>query len=402
MQGEKNDGGLPMYERLGATSGKADVHAAVAGTDPGIFPTAFCRIGPDVLGGDPEWCNALHADGAGTKALVAYLHYRETGRAKCFRWIAQDSIVMNLDDLICIGATDRFLLSNAIGRNRALVPGEVIASVVAGYTDVINMLASQNVTIVATGGETADLGDSVRTLVVDSTLATRLRRDHVIDAMNIRPGDVIVGFASTGKAIYETRPNSGIGSNGLTLARHVLLHHDYRDRYPETVCPQSDPASTYRGPFHLDDAHVELDMSIGEALRSPTRTYAPVIKAILDEMRPAVHGIVHNTGGGLFKCRLFGRGLRYVKDHLFPCPPIFSLIHLAGELSAHDMYHTFNMGHRMEMYVAPDDAPRVIELCRPFGIAARVVGRVEKNDDPETNSVIVDGPLGVVDNRRKS
>jgi phosphoribosylformylglycinamidine cyclo-ligase len=376
---------------LGVSATKEDVHKAVAALDEGLFPGAFCRIAEDVLGGDPEFCCAQHSDGAGTKVLVAYLVYRETGDVSVFRGVAQDSLVMNTDDLLCIGAVDRFLVANSIGRNSFYIPGEVIAQIIGGYEDCIRTLRSHGVEVASTGGETADLVDSVRTLVVDSTVATRLRRSHVIDNRGIRPGDLIVGLSSTGQATYEATPNSGIGSNGLTLARHCLLSKEYAQRYPESVAPEIDRSEIYRGPFHVDDEPSDLGMSVGRALSSPTRTYAPILREILSQHRADVHGVVHNTGGGQTKCKGFGVGVRYVKDNLFESPPLFRLIAEHGKVSWWEMYQTFNMGHRMELMVAPSVAERIVEISRGFGVAAQVVGRCER---AEQNEVVIHSPFG--------
>jgi len=379
------------YERLGASATKADIHAAVAGADPGLFPTAFCKLTADVLTGDPEWCAALHADGAGTKALVAYLVYRETGDPKAFAGIAQDALVMNIDDLACVGATSKYLAVNTIGRNSRYVPGEAIREIVRGFDWCANKWRPYGIEVVPTGGETADLGDAVRTIVVDAAVAARLRRSDVIDAGGIAPGDAIVGLSSTGQAVYEERPNSGVGSNGLTLARHALLHSDYRSKYPETVAPEIDPAITYRGKFRIGDPLPGGGMTVGEALLSPTRTYAPVLRRLIGEFGPAVHGLIHNTGGGLGKCLRFGKGVRFIKDNLFPMPPLFAAIAETG-LTWTEMCRTFNLGQRMEVYVSPNLAERVIAIAAEFGIEARTIGRCERAAGP--NEVWVKGAGG--------
>jgi phosphoribosylformylglycinamidine cyclo-ligase len=365
------------YEALGVSATKEEVHAAIAKTDAGLFPGAFCRIGPDVLGDDPEWCAAIHSDDSGTKVLVAYLLYKETGDAQWFRGIAQDALVMNLDDLLCVGATDRFLLSNTINRNSFFIPGAVIGEVIAGYDDCITRLEKYGVNIVATGGETADMVDVVRTILVGATVATRLRREAVVNNDNILPGDVIVGLSSTGRAIYEDADNSGIGDNGLTLARHSLLQKEYGRKYPEAMSPEVNPEIAYRGPFRLEDAPAGLGMNIGRALHSPTRTYAPVAKEVLKRLGSAVHGIVHNTGGGQTKCSRFGTGVHFVKEDLFEAPPLFRLIAEHGKVDWREMYQTFNMGHRLEFFVAEKDADTVIDVSRKHGIDAKVVGRCE-------------------------
>lgn len=380
------------YEALGVSATKADVHAAIAHTNPGLFPGAFCRIGPDVLGGDPDWCSALHSDDAGTKAIVAYLAYRESGDASVFRGIAQDALVMNLDDLLCIGACERFLLGNTINRNSFVIPGPVIREVIEGYADVTSRLAPSGIEIVATGGETADMNDAVRTIIVGATLATRLRRDRVIDNSRIRAGDVIVGLSSTGQTTYENSPNSGIGDNGLTLARHALLQARYRTTYPESLDPGVDPRAAYRGPFSLDDRPDGLGMSVGEALLSPTRTYAPIVRSVLAEVGiERVHGIVHCTGGGQTKCMGFGKGIAFVKDNLFPVPPLFDLIAQHGQVPAKEMYQTFNMGHRLELMLDSTAVQTVVAVAGRFGVEGRVVGRCEAS---VRNRVRLETPIG--------
>jgi phosphoribosylformylglycinamidine cyclo-ligase len=385
------------YQQLGVSATKDDVHLAVAGTDPGLFPGAFCRVGIDVLGGDPEYCSALHSDDAGTKAIVAYLYFQETKQASIFRGIAQDALVMNLDDLLCIGAVDRFLLGNTINRNSFVIPGAVIGEVIAGYSDVVNRLAPYGIQIVPTGGETADMNDAVRTIIVGATLATRLRRDEVIDNSRIQAGDVVVGFSSTGQAAWETTPNSGIGDNGLTLARHALLHRDYGIRYPESLDPGVDAKAAYRGPFRLTDSPAGLGMTIGEALLSPTRSYAPLVKRLFEVVgRKEIHGLVHNTGGGQTKCRGFGKSIRYVKDALFPVPRLFELIAEHGGVDAREMDQTFNMGHRLEAMVDGRIAPELIRVAKGMGVDARVVGRCETSPPPVApkNMVLIEREAG--------
>lgn len=380
------------YQELGVSATKTDVHAAVAQTDPGLFPGAFCRIGIDVLAGDADYCAALHSDDAGTKSLAAYLLFRETGDPSVFRGIAQDALVMNLDDLLCVGATDRFLLGNTINRNSFFIPGAVIAEVIAGYGELIDTLRPLGIDIVATGGETADMNDAVRTIIVGATLATRLRRDRVIDNARIQPGDVIVGLSSTGQATYEPRLNSGIGDNGLTLARHALLANEYVDKYPETLDPSIDRKIAYRGPFRVSDKPEGLGMTVGEAILRPTRTYAPIVRDVLATLSTgAVRGIVHCTGGGQTKCRSFGKGIRYIKDQLFDVPPLFKLIQEHGGVTWKEMYQTFNMGHRMELMVDPALADKVIAIASRYAVDAKVVGRCEKSD---VNQVILDTPQG--------
>lgn len=379
------------YEALGVSATKEEVHAAVAQTDPGLFPGAFCRIGPDILGDDPQWCSAIHSDDAGTKVLVAYLLFRETGDPSGFRDVAHDALVMNTDDLACIGATDRFLVSNTINRNSFFIPGAVIGEIIAGYEQSLRKLRELGISIVATGGETADMVDVVRTILVGATVATRLPRDQVIDNDRIEPGDLIVGLSSEGQAAYEDRPNSGIGDNGLTLARHALLGRVYAERYPEALSPQVDPQIAYRGPFRLSDTPTELGMSVGAALASPTRTYLPIVKEVLVRLGQEVHGLVHATGGGQTKCSRFGKGIGYLKDNLFSCPPLFSLIAEHGQVEWREMYQTFNMGHRMEVFVPPGAEGAVIATSQKFGVDARVVGRCVGS---ERNFVRLQTPYG--------
>ncbi|MGL5096074.1 MAG: AIR synthase-related protein, partial [Planctomycetia bacterium] len=372
-------------------------HAAVAKLDRGLFPGAFCRIGPDVFANDPAYCAALHADGAGTKALVAYLRFRETGDPAVFRSLAQDSLVMNLDDLACIGAVDRFMLCNTIDRNPFLIPGDAVRHIVEGYRDCIEFLRPLGVDVVPTGGETADLGDAVRTLLVNSTLAVRLPRSRVVDNRRIQPGDVIVGLSSTGRATYESTVNSGVGSNGLTLARHALLSNHYRATDPETVAPQIEPTATYRGPHRLGDPLPGFDGTVGDALASPTRTYAPVVRRFLEKLGPErIHGMVHATGGGATKCLHFGDGIAYVKDDLFPAPPLFRRIAETGGVPWREMYQSFNMGCRFEVYLAPNDAAVVLDAAAAFSIDAKRIGRCEPSTAGR-NTVRLETEFGVFD-----
>lgn len=380
------------YGQLGISANKQEVHDAVAACDPGLYPGAFCRIAPDVLAHDPAFCCAAHSDGAGTKTLVAYLRFRESGDPSVFRSLAQDALVMNLDDLACVGATDTFLLTNVVGRNSFRIPGSALREIIAGYEECRLRWAEHGITLVPTGGETADLVDLLRTLVVDATLTTRWPRADVVDNANIRPNDAIIGLSSLGQTIYEDSPNSGIGANGLTLARHALLCKHYAQQYPEALAPEVDPDITYRGPFRLGDRPEGLDMSIGEALASPTRAYAPILRAVLRESGTNVHGIIHNTGGGQTKCLRFGQGLSYIKDQLFPCPPLFQLIAEHGKIPWREMYQTFNMGHRMEIMVAPKAADDIISICQRFGASAQVVGVCVRSSRP---SVEIHGVAGV-------
>ncbi len=368
---------MGRYQSRGVSSKKEDIHKAIQHLDQGLFPTAFCKIVEDHLGEDPEYCNIMHADGAGTKSSLAYLYYRNSGDPSIFEGIAQDAIVMNIDDLLCVGAYDRILLSNTIGRNAKLVPGEVIQAIIDGNEKFVQLLQSLGIVITTTGGETADVGDLLRTVIVDSTVTLRLRREEVIANNLIRPGDIIVGLASFGQTSYETEYNSGIGSNGLTSARHELLHEDYAHQYPESFDPAIPQDLVYTGPFHLDDPLEGTPLTVGKALLSPTRTYAPIIKELLMEHKSLVSGLVHCSGGGQTKCLRFGQGIEYVKDNLFPVPPLFRTIQRVSHTSWKEMYEVFNMGHRMEIIGSAQLLPIVQEICAKYNLQVRQVGRCE-------------------------
>jgi phosphoribosylformylglycinamidine cyclo-ligase len=371
------------YAARGASATKADVHAAVDKLDRGLFPGAFCKITPDYLTGNATKCNIIHADGSGTKALIAYLHWRETDDARVFRGIAQDSLVMNLDDLLCAGATGPIIFSSTINRNARRFPAGPLAELIAGHEDFLEKLRMLGIEAVSGGGETADVGDLTPTLTVDSCAVVVMRRKNVITQEKLRPGLAIVGLASFGQATYEDAPNSGIGSNGLTSARHDLLGSCYGKKYPETFDAQIKKSLVYSGPYRLDDALPDAKgMTVGEALLSPTRTFAPVIARLLHENRAAIAGLVHCSGGGQTKCLRFGRGLHFVKDNLFAPPPIFRAIQKASGTTAHEMYRVFNMGHRMEVFCRPADADWVIATAKAFGIEARVVGQVAASQRP--------------------
>ena len=366
---------------------KDEVHSAIKKQDRGEFAGAFCKIIADPAG-DPAYCAAMHADGAGTKSSLAYIKYRETGDLSALYNIAQDSVVMNVDDLLCIGATDGFILSNTIGRNAHRVGGEAIKSVIDGYTDFCELLRSYGVGITMSGGETADVGDLVNTLIVDSTFFVRMKRSEVIDCDNIRPGDVIVGLSSFGKAVYEKNYNAGMGSNGLTAARHLLLSHDYAAKYPETYSNTIDDSKVYCGRYKVDDILPGTDVTVVDAILSPTRTYAPIVKEILDKNRAAVHGMIHCTGGGQAKCKNFGQAIHYIKDNLFDTPPLFAAIAENSDISEREMYQDFNMGHRMEIYCSESDAQFMIDAAKKFGVDAKIVGHTEKSCD-EFNHVTI-------------
>ena len=367
------------YMLRGVSAMKEDVHAAIKNIDKGIFPQAFCKILPDILGGDPDYCNIMHADGAGTKSSLAYAYWRETGDLSVWSGIAQDALVMNTDDLLCVGATDNILVSSTIGRNKMLIPGEVISAIINGTDALLEKLRSMGIGIYATGGETADVGDLVRTIIVDSTVTCRMKRSDVINNANIRPGDVIVGLASFGQATYEDRYNGGMGSNGLTSARHDVFAHYLAEKYPETYDKAVPADLVYSGGMRLTDPVEGTGLTAGELVLSPTRTYAPVVRKMLDEMRLRIHGMVHCTGGAQTKVLNFvGENCRVVKDNMFPVPPLFRLIKEQSGTDWKEMYTVFNMGHRLEVYVSPEDADRVMEISRSFNIDARVIGRIEE------------------------
>eukprot|EP01062_Namystynia_karyoxenos_P066142 TRINITY_DN60148_c0_g1_i1.p1 TRINITY_DN60148_c0_g1~~TRINITY_DN60148_c0_g1_i1.p1 ORF type:complete len:411 (+),score=141.65 TRINITY_DN60148_c0_g1_i1:83-1315(+) len=377
----RGDGGAAdsRYLQRGVSASKEDVHAAIGKLDKGLYPTAFCKVVPDLLGGDPEQCVLMHADGAGTKTSLAYAYWRETGDLSVWRGIAQDSIIMNVDDIICAGATQNILLSSTIGRNKGLIPREVLSALIDGAEDVLRQLRENGVSIHSTGGETADLGDLVRTVVVDNTVTVRMRRDEVIKNDAIAPGDVVVGFCSYGKASYETEYNGGMGSNGLTSARHDVFCKELKTKYPETFDPALSDSVVYTGSKRLTDRLPELpDITIGKLVLSPTRTYAPIMKAILDAgLRSKVHAAVHCSGGAQTKVLHFVDGLHIIKDSLFPIPPLFELIHAESGTAWKEMYKVFNMGHRFEIYTDKESAARMIEIAKRFQVDAQIVGRVE-------------------------
>ncbi|WP_448520031.1 AIR synthase related protein [Rhodoflexus sp.] len=379
------------YAMRGVSSGKEDVHNAIKLIDKGLYPKAFCKIMPDLLGGDAEWCNIMHADGAGTKSSLAYVYWRETGDLSVWKGIAQDAIVMNLDDLLCIGATDNMLLSSTIGRNKRLVPGEVIAAIINGTEEVLEMLRNHGIGIYSAGGETADVGDLVRTVIVDSAVTARMRRSEVVSNDRIRAGDVIVGLASFGQATYEDRYNGGIGSNGLTSARHDVFHKLLAEKYPESYDPQVPADLIYSGSRSLTERFEDLPVDIGQLVLSPTRTYAPVIREVLAELRPYIHGMVHCSGGAQTKVLHFIDQLHIIKDNLFECPPLFRLIQQESGTDWHEMYRVFNMGHRMELYLPEQFAETVIQISQSFGIQAQIIGRVEAADKAQ---VTIRSPYG--------
>lgn len=375
------------YNLRGVSASKEDVHNAIKNIDKGLFPKAFCKIIPDILGGDSEYCNIMHADGAGTKSSLAYMYWRETGDLSVWKGIAQDALIMNIDDLLCVGATDNILVSSTIGRNKLLVPGEVISAIINGTEEILASLRELGVSVYSTGGETADVGDLVRTIIVDSTVTCRMKRSDVIDNANISAGDVIVGLESYGQATYETEYNGGMGSNGLTSARHDVFGKYLAEKYPESYDAAVPDELVYSGGKRLTDAVEGTPLDAGRLVLSATRTYAPVIKRILDEMRPAIHGMVHCSGGAQTKVMHFVENKHVIKDNLFPVPPLFELIQQQSGTDWSEMYKVFNMGHRMEIYLSAAHASHVIDISRPFGIDARIIGRVE--DAPANRLTII-------------
>ncbi|WP_181304885.1 AIR synthase related protein [Rufibacter sp. XAAS-G3-1] len=379
------------YLQRGVSASKEDVHNAIKHLDKGLFPKAFCKIIPDLLVGDPEFCNIMHADGAGTKSALAYLYWRETGDLSVWKGIAQDAIVMNTDDLLCVGATDNILLSSTIGRNKNLVPGEVIAAIINGTEEVLQMLRDNGIGIYSTGGETADVGDLVRTIIVDSTVTARMKRSDVISNHTIQPGDVIVGFSSYGQTTYETEYNGGMGSNGLTSARHDVFAHYLAKNYPESFDPAVPSDLVYSGNCNLTDVNEETGLTVGKLVLSPTRTYAPLVQAILKDYRSQLHGMVHCSGGAQTKVLHFTQNVHIIKDNLLPVPPLFRLIQGQSNTSWQEMYKVFNMGHRLELYVPEVIAQDLISISQSFNLEAQVIGRVEAS---EKNELTIQSPYG--------
>lgn len=380
------------YDLRGVSASKEDVHNAIKNVDKGLYPKAFCKIIPDILCGDENYCNIMHADGAGTKSSLAYIYWKETGDMSVWKGIAQDSLIMNIDDLLCVGATDNILLSSTIGRNKLLIPGEVIAAIINGTEELLQELRELGVGIYSTGGETADVGDLVRSIVVDSTVTCRMKRSDVINNANIKGGDVIVGLASYGQATYEKEYNGGMGSNGLTSARHDVFSKYLAEKYPESYDKNVPDELIYSGGLKLTDKVEGTDLNAGKLVLSPTRTYAPVIKKILDEMRKDIHGMVHCSGGAQTKILHFVENKHVIKDNLFPIPPLFKAIKEQSGTDWKEMYKVFNMGHRMEIYVDEENAQRIIEISKSFNIDAQIVGRVE---DSESNKLTIKSEYGV-------
>lgn len=371
---ENND----LYRKLGVSSKKEDVHDAIKSIDKGIFPGAFCKI-VEALDNRDDYCSVFHADGAGTKASLAYMYYRETGDISVFKGIVRDAMVMNLDDFLCIGATGNIFFSNNLGRNSQLIKADVVGTIIKEYYDYSEKLTTLGLNVKMCGGETADIGDIVKTLVIDASAFTTMKKEDVIDASNIKSNDVIVGLASYGRASYEDENNSGIGSNGLTLARHGILSHIYYDKYPECYDRGLDEKFVFFGKYKLTDKVNDLNLTIGKALLSPTRTYAPIMKDILKEFRTEIHGIIHNTGGGQTKILNFGKGIKYNKNNLFRIPKIFELIQRSSETQWKEMFSVFNMGHRMELLCDESIAPEIMKIAKKYKIDSKIIGYCEKS-----------------------
>lgn len=365
------------YNQRGVSASKEDVHQAISKLDKGLFPRAFCKIVPDHLGNHPDYCTVMHADGAGTKSSLAYIYWKETGDLSVWKGIAQDAIVMNVDDLLCVGAIDNILISSTIGRNKNHIPGEVISAIINGTEEILELLRHYGLNIISTGGETADIGDLVRTIVVDSTVVCRMKREDVIDNARICAGDVIVGLASYGKATYEDAYNGGMGSNGLTSARHDVFSNVYATRYPETFDEQVPASLVYSGAYQVTDSLAGIDVNVGKLVLSPTRTYAPVVVKILEGFRRHIHGMVHCSGGAQTKVLHFVENLHVIKDNLFETPPLFRLIQEQSGTDWNEMYKVFNMGHRMEIYVPEEHAADIIAVSESFNVDAKIIGRVE-------------------------
>lgn len=369
------------YMQRGVSASKEDVHNAIKHIDKGIFPNAFCKIVPDLLGNDPDYCNIMHADGAGTKSSLAYIYWKETGDLSVWKGIAQDAIIMNTDDLLCVGATKNILLSSTIGRNKNFIPGEVIAALINGTEEVLEMLRSYGISIESTGGETADLGDLVRTVVVDSTVTARIKKEEVISNDKIKAGDVVVGLASHGQATYEDVYNGGMGSNGLTSARHDVFNSIYASKYPESCDPGIPANLRYSGKYKVTDTIENASLDIGKLVLSPTRTYAPICQEIFKELRPYIHGMIHCSGGAQTKVLNFIENLHVIKDNMFEIPVLFDIIQKESETDWEEMYKVFNMGHRMELYVPENYADQIISISQKYDVDARIIGHVESAEE---------------------
>jgi phosphoribosylformylglycinamidine cyclo-ligase len=379
------------YDLRGVSASKEDVHNAIRHLDKGIFPKAFCKIIPDILGNDPDYCNIMHADGAGTKSSLAYAYWKETGDLSVWKGIAQDALIMNIDDLLCVGAVDNILVSSTIGRNKNLIPGEVISAIINGTDELIQQLREMEVKLYFTGGETADVGDLVRTIIVDSTVTCRMKKADVVDNANIQPGDVIVGLSSSGQASYEKEYNGGMGSNGLTSARHDVFAHYLAEKYPECYDDKIPSELVFSGSYHLTDKIESLGVDVGKLVLSPTRTYAPIVKKILEKLRPQIHGMIHCSGGGQTKILHFIENLRVIKNNLFSLPPLFQIIQQESHTDWKEMYKVFNMGHRMEIYLPAAYAEEVIAISRSFNVEAKIIGHCEASDKKE---LIIESEFG--------
>ncbi len=372
--------GESKYSKRGVSSSKEDVHKAIADIDKGLFPKAFCKIVPDIICGDEEYCNIMHADGAGTKSSLAYVYWKETGDISVWKGVAQDAIIMNLDDLLCVGVYNNILISSTIGRNKNHIPGEVISAVIKGTEEYLEELRQLGIGIWSTGGETADIGDLVRTIVVDSTVIARVKRSDIISNQNIKAGDVIVGLASSGKTSYEKEYNSGIGSNGLTSARHDMFSPYLASKYPESLDTTLPYDLIYSGKYKITDPIEGLNTSAGKLVLSPTRTYSPVIKKVIENMRPEIHGMVHCSGGGQTKVLHFIDNMHVIKDNMFQVPPLFQIIHEQSDTPFKDMYSVFNMGHRFELYTNEKSASQIIDIAGSFDLEAKIIGHCEPSD----------------------
>lgn len=380
------------YMMRGVSATKEDVHNAIKNIDKGVFPNAFCKVIPDILGGDPNFCNIMHADGAGTKSSLAYVYWKETGDLNVWKGIAQDSLIMNVDDLLCVGATDNILVSSTIGRNKMLIPGEVISTIINGMDEILHHMREMGIGIYSTGGETADVGDLVRTIIVDSTVTCRMKRNDVINNANIVPGDVIIGLSSTGQTSYESEYNGGMGSNGLTSARHDMFNKYLAKKYPESYDHSIPIELVYSGKYLLQDKIEDTDLSVGKLVLSPTRTYAPVIKKILEEFRPYIHGMVHCTGGAQTKVLHFvGNNCTVIKDNMFYTPPLFREIQAQSGTSWEEMYKVFNMGHRMEIYTSFEYAEKIMNISDSFNLKSQIIGHIEEGK----KKLIINGEHGV-------
>lgn len=371
------------YALRGASAGKEEVHKAIKNVDKGLFPKAFCKVVPDIFTGDEDYCLVMHADGAGTKSSLAYSYWKETGDISVWRGVAQDAVVMNTDDLLCIGATSNIILSSTIGRNKRLIPGEVIGEIINGTEEFLQVMRDMGVSIYSTGGETADVGDLVRTIIVDSTVTARMKRSDIIDNANIIPGNVIVGLSSSGQAIYETKYNGGMGSNGLTSARHDVFSKKIGEQYPESYDAAMPSDLTYSGNYDLTTPIPSIGLTAGEMVLSPTRTYAPIITRVLKECRAGINGMIHCTGGAQTKILHFASNFHVIKDNMFEVPTLFDIIQKESNTPWQEMYKVFNMGHRMELYVDPSVAQEIIDISKSFGVDAQIIGRIEPSDAPK-------------------